>query len=80
MPFKLILNKDGEEKAHEYEELESAFDAAEPWIMRGYIARMTDRQGVVQYTQTLASDQIVTYRGDATEIRPDVKKPWWKFW
>ncbi len=93
MPHKLMLNKDHDEQVHEFETIEAAFDAAEPWIMQGYIARITDKEGVVQYTQTLGDGQIVVYRGDATTAglpanRNDggplsgsvTRKPWWKFW
>jgi hypothetical protein len=90
---KLILNKGGEEQLHEFGDIEEAFNAAEPWILKGYIARITDTQGVVKYTQALTNGQIATYFGDATAQAPDPgalasgpsptperKKPWWRFW
>ncbi|MBN2130593.1 MAG: hypothetical protein JW741_13915 [Sedimentisphaerales bacterium] len=67
MPHKLILNKGGEEQVHEYEDIEEAFNVALPWVMKGYVARITDKQGVVKYTQALSNGQIATYPGDATE-------------
>jgi hypothetical protein len=45
MPHKLILTKDGEEQVQEYEDIEQAFNAAMPWIMKGYVARITDKRG-----------------------------------
>ena len=39
MTFKLILNLGQEEQIHEFDAIEKAFDAAIPWIMKGYIAR-----------------------------------------
>ena len=93
MPHKLILNKGGEEQIQEYEDIEEAFNVAMPWIMKGYIARITDKKGVVKYTQSLSNGQIATYLGDATERRPEPEaqagvglsptppqKPWWRFW
>ena len=95
MPHKLILNKGNEEQVHEFDAIESAFDAAEPFIMDGFIARMMDTDGVVKYTQALADGQITTYPGDATatmtqpmenETKPSDKTgvarktPWWRFW
>jgi hypothetical protein len=86
MPFHLILNNGREEKAQEYDSQEQAFDAAEQWIHEGYIARITDREGTVKYTQTLAEGLIVTYPGDATQAETEShsyghpQKPWWKFW
>jgi hypothetical protein len=90
---KLILNKDGEEQVHEFGDIEEAFNAAVPWIMKGYIARITDKHGVVKYTQALTNGQIATYPGDATAQTtgsgpptssqaptPGPKKPWWRFW
>jgi hypothetical protein len=81
---KLILNKGGEEEVLKFSDIEKAFDAAEPWILNGYIARVTDGQGVVQYTQALTNGQIATYRGDATARglppAPGPRKPWWRFW
>jgi hypothetical protein len=90
---KLILNKNGEEQVHEFGDIEEAFNAAMPWIMKGYIARITDKQGVVKYTQALANGRIATYPGDATaqaadsgtptggqSQTPASKKPWWRFW
>ena len=81
MPHKLILNKGVEEQAQEHQDIEQAFNAAIPWIVKGYIARITDQQGVVKYTQALANGQIATYAGDAT-VRSALppKKPWWRFW
>jgi hypothetical protein len=93
VPHKLILNKGGEEQIQEYEDIEEAFNAAMPWIMKGYIARITDKKGVVKYTQSLSNGQIATYAGDATERRPEPEaqagvglsptppqKQWWRFW
>ncbi len=93
MTFKLILNRGHEEQIHEFDAIEKAFDAAVPFIMDGFIARMTDKEGVVKYTQALADGQIATYPGDATatqqmasesnagdETRGAGKKPWWRFW
>jgi hypothetical protein len=90
---KLILNKGGEEQVHEFEDIEEAFTAAMPWVMKGYFARVTDKQGVVKYTQALTNGQIATYPGDATthakaastpasglSPTPRPKKPWWRFW
>jgi hypothetical protein len=47
-----------------------------PWIMKGYIARITDEQGVVKFTQALANGPIATYPGDATGQRPDPNQVW----
>lgn len=93
MTHKLILIKDGEEQVHEFADVEEAFNAAVPWIMKGSIARITDKQGVVKYTQALANGQIGTYPGDATaqaagsgvpgwgqSPAPSSRKPWWRFW
>jgi len=90
---KLILNKGSEEQVHEFGDIEEAFNAATPWIMKGYIARVTDKQGVVKYTQALTNGNIATYFGDATAQAPGSgtpttgqsptprpKKPWWRFW
>jgi hypothetical protein len=90
---KLILNKGGEEQVHEFGDIEEAFNAAMPWVMKGYTARITDKQGVVKYTQALASGQIATHFGDATtqaagfgapasgqSPTPGPRKPWWRFW
>jgi hypothetical protein len=91
VPHKLILNKGGKEQVQEYEDIEEAFNVAMPWIMRGYVARITDKKGVVKYTQALSNGQIATYSGDATERGSEAKagiglsptppqKPWWRFW
>jgi hypothetical protein len=90
---KLILNKAGEELVQEFEDIEEAFNAAMPWIMKGYIARVADMQGAVQYTQALTNGQIATFPGDAAtqaapagtpasgrSPTPGTKKPWWRFW
>jgi hypothetical protein len=90
---KLILNRGDEEQVHEFGDIEEAFNAATPWIMKGYIARITDKQGVIKYTQALANGQIATYPGDASaqaegsgtptwaqSPTPGPKKPWWRFW
>jgi len=66
VPHKLILNNGSEEQVHECEDIEQAFDAAVPWIMKGYVARITDKQGAVKYTQALANGNIATRFGDAT--------------
>jgi uncharacterized RDD family membrane protein YckC len=71
MPVKLIVNKGAEEQVHEYESIEQAFDSAERWVATGFIARITDKQGVVKYTQAFANGQIATYHGDATQQRPE---------
>jgi len=70
MTFKLILNRGQEERVHEFDAIEKAFDAAVPFIMDGFIARTTDKDGVVQFTQTLTDGQIATYRGDPTTTQP----------
>lgn len=92
MPHKLVLNNTNEEKVEEYEEIERAFDAAIPWIAKGYVARITDKQGIVKYTQALIEGQIATYPGDATTMASDAdsqhgcqpepprRNPWWRFW
>jgi hypothetical protein len=93
VPHKLILNNGSEEQTHEFADIEEAFNAALPWIMKGYIARVTDKQGIVEYTQALANGQVATYRGDATarsEVSrspmsggsptPKSRKSWWRFW
>jgi hypothetical protein len=87
---KLILNKGGEEQVHEFADIEEAFNAAMPQIMQGYVARITDKHGVVKYTQALANGHITTYPGDATTLAaeaasrgssaPVPKKSWWRFW
>jgi len=93
-PHKLILNRGGEEQILELEDIEQALNEALPWVMKGYIARITDKQGVVKYTQALSRGQIATYPGDATEQPPGPgahvvsgsqsmaapRKPWWRFW
>ena len=91
MPHKLILNNKNEEKIEEYEKIEQAFDAAIPWIAKGYVARITDQQGIVKYTQIIVDGQIATHPGDATIMASDAgpqdgsqpgspRKPWWRFW
>jgi hypothetical protein len=89
MTFKLILNRGHEEQINEFDAIEKAFDAALPFIMEGFIARMTDKEGAVKYTQALADGQIATYLGDATATQQMAgedatrgvgKKPWWRFW
>lgn len=92
MPHKLILNKGGEEQVHEFANIEGAFDAAVPWVMEGYIARITDEQGIVKYTQAAADGQITTHRGEGVFKRggsgPPIggtstlgaRKSWWRFW
>jgi hypothetical protein len=87
---KLILNKGGEEQVHEFGDIEEAFNAAMPRIKEGYIARITDKHGVVKYTQALTNGQIATYPGDATNLAAGAasgqspasgsRKPWWRFW
>jgi hypothetical protein len=89
----LILNKGDEEQIHEYEDMEQALNAAIPWIMKGYIARIADAQGVIKYTQALSGGSIAMYTGDATSKRPasgvqaiskgtmvSQRNPWWQFW
>jgi hypothetical protein len=48
-----------ESRVEEYERIEHAFDAAIPWIAKGYVARITDKQGIVvsggQFRATLAA-------------------------
>jgi hypothetical protein len=93
MAHKLILNKGYEEQVYEFDAIGKAFDAAMPFIMDGFIARMTDKNGVVKYTQALTDGQIATYSGDATATQAATnetkasdknrgarKTPWWKFW
>jgi hypothetical protein len=88
-----MLNKGGEEQVHEFADIEEAFNAAMPWIMKWYTARITDKQGIVKYTQALKYGQVATYPGDATgqtagsgtpasgqSPTPAAKKPWWRFW
>jgi hypothetical protein len=45
MPHKLILNKGDEKQVHEYEDIEQAFNAAVPWVMKGYIAPLPTSRG-----------------------------------
>ena len=45
---KLIVNKGGEEQVLEFKDLEQAMNGALPWVMNGYIARITNAQGVVK--------------------------------
>ncbi len=89
MLHKLILIKGEEQQLQEYEDIEQAFNAAMPWIMKGYVARVTDKQGVVKYTQSLSNGQIGTYSGDATVLQSGpslhiasgpARKPWWRIW
>jgi hypothetical protein len=54
---KLSLNKNGEEQVLEFADIEEVFNAAMPWVMEGYIARITEKHGVVQYTQALTNGQ-----------------------
>jgi hypothetical protein len=64
--YKLILNKDHEELISEHDSLEAAFDAGAMRLNDGYILRVADHAGVVQYTQVLNNGRIEVYRGDAT--------------
>jgi hypothetical protein len=93
MKHRLILNKGLNEQVQEFDAIENAFDAAIPYIRDGYIARMTDKNGFVKYTQSLSNGQIATQFGDATatqvfsdesDIHDDIDdipaRPWWKFW
>ena len=90
MVHKLILNKGAEEQVHEFADIEEAFNASMPWIMKGYTARITDKHGVVKYTQALTNGQIATYPGDATTLAAGAasgqspalgsRKAWWRFW
>ena len=87
---KLLLNKGVEEQVFEFENIEQAVLAAGPWIMKGYVARVVDQQGVVKYTQALAAGQVATYQGDATTLKSGTtsepkgvnssRRPWWKLW
>ena len=70
MAHKLILNKGGEEQVLEFSDIEKAFDGAEPWILNGYIARVTDGQGIVKYTQALTNGQIASYSAPRTTLCP----------
>jgi hypothetical protein len=92
-PHKLIVNKGAEELVFEYEDEEQALDKATPWVMRGYIARIADEQGVVKWTLALDGGQFFTYKGDVVRKVPasaaqgesgqpvaSSKKPWWRFW
>jgi hypothetical protein len=87
------LNNGGEEQVLEFEDIEQAMNGALPWIMKGYIARITDAEGVVKWTQALSGGQIATYQGDATKQPPasgakarsnesmnPPRRPWWRFW
>lgn len=90
MSHKLILNRGGEEQVQEFADIEEAFTAAMPLILAGYTARITDKNGVVKYTQAMSNGQITTYPGDATSQTAGSasgqspaavpKKPWWRFW
>jgi hypothetical protein len=92
-PHKLIINKGAEEQIFECEDEEQAFNQAMPWVMKGYIARIADEQGVVKWTQALSDGQIAVFKDDATEQRSgsgaqapssqpiaSPRKPWWRFW
>lgn len=91
--YKLIVTKGAEERIFECADEEEAFNQAEPWVMKGYIARIADEQGVVKWTQALSEGPVVTFKDDATVQRatsgapaPSAqslapsKKPWWRFW
>ena len=43
--------------------------------MQGYIARMTDADGVVKYTQAVKGGKIATYNGDVTTSQPAPATP-----
>ena len=90
---KLIINKGAEEQIFECEDEEQAFNQAMPWVMKGYIARIADEQGVVKWTQALSDGQIGVFKDNATEQRSgsaaqatssqpmaSPRKPWWRFW
>jgi hypothetical protein len=92
-PYRLIVNKSAEEKVIECEDEEQALNQAMPWVMKGYIARIADEQGVVKWTQALSEGQIAAFKGDATQQLPasevegncnqptaSARKPWWRFW
>jgi hypothetical protein len=66
LPYKLILTKDDEELITEHDSMEAAFDAGTPRLNEGYILRVADDAGVVQYTQVLNNGRIEVHRGDAT--------------
>jgi hypothetical protein len=91
-PRKLIVNKGTEEQIFECEDEEQAFNKSMLWVMKGYIARITDEQGVVKWTQALSNGQIAVFKDDATERRSETaaqatssqpiaspKKSWWRF-
>ena len=90
---KLIINKGAEERIFECEDEEQALNQAMPWVMKGYIARIADEQGVVKWTQALSEGQVAVFKDDATVQRAasgphapsgqslaPSKKPWWRFW
>jgi hypothetical protein len=92
-PHKLIINKGTEEQIFECGDEEQAFDKAVPWVMKSYIARIADEQGVVKWTQVLSDGQIAVFKDDASEQRPGAvpratssqsmappQKSWWRFW
>jgi len=70
MPVKLILNRGHEERVEVHNSMEQAFDAALPRMNEGYIARVTDENDVVQYTQVIRNGQIAVYRDDQTYSAP----------
>jgi hypothetical protein len=82
---KLVINKGAEERIIECVDEEQALNQAMPWVMKGYIARIADEQGIVKWTQALSEGQLATFKGDATMQRAAVgpqapKKPWWRLW
>jgi uncharacterized membrane protein len=67
---RLIVNKGPEEQVFECEDEEQAFNKAMPWLLKGYIARIADEQGVVKWTQAPSQGQIAAIQGDATQQQP----------
>jgi len=90
LAHKLILTKGCEEQVREFTGIDEAFNAAIPWIIDGYIARVTDKHGVVSHTQVLNNGHIDTYLGDAFAgtsgavpgqlPAPASRRRWWQFW
>ena len=90
MAHKLILTKGNEEQVREFTGIEEAFNAAMPWIIDGYVARVTDKHGVVSHTQVLNNGHIDTYLGDVSTVaagtatgQPTASgsaRRWWRFW
>ena len=58
--YKLFLDKGQEKQVIEFEEAEEAVEAAFPWLIQGWVARIADRTGDVKRTQTFADGRITT--------------------